>query len=279
MNTTNQGTVRRKKRRAKNNRYYVNLNMRKKSETSKKLTTAGIHLGIIVAVCAVFGALGWYVYRYMTTDPAFAIQTIHVENNVLISENQILDTMGIHTGLNIFAVDVKKATSELLELPAIKDVSIEKRFPSAVSIRVAERFPVFQFHQGCYFFVDEDGVILDTMSRQPDPTIPVVVGLEIPVVKFGTRLEQEQLDLVLQAVNAFNDSAVKSTLDVARITLSQSDTVVFTTGHNQQIVLGDDNFSYRFEKLHIIVNDLLSKRQQFASVDLRFENVPVVMRN
>ncbi|MDX9701891.1 MAG: FtsQ-type POTRA domain-containing protein [Candidatus Auribacterota bacterium] len=273
-------TNRKKKRKNKQNRYFVHLNTRRKDRgESQKYAVFGLHLAIFVVVVGVIALFGWYVNKYMSTDEAFNIQDIVVENNVLISRHQILDTMGISEGLNLFSVDVKQCTRELLKLPSIKGVLIEKQYPAKIIVRVSERFPIFQFYKGCYFFVDEDGVILDTMSRQADPTLPVVVGIDIPVINFGTRLEETQLQLALQAVRAFNDSAVKNTINVCTIDMSKSDTVIFVTGKDQQIILGDMDFSYRFEKLYTIVTDLAGRRSYFDSVDLRFENVPVVMRN
>ncbi len=270
---------RKKKRKTKHNKYYVHVNTRKKSETSPKYATLGMHAGIALLLIGVLGVFGWLVHRYMSTDESFAIRDIQVENNVLISRQQILETMGVAEGMNLFSVDVEHCTKELLDLPSIKGVSIEKQYPCKLIVRVCERFPIFQFYKGCYFFVDEDGVILDTMSRHPDPTLPVAVGLDIPVVNFGTRIESSQLQLALQAVRAFNDSTVKNTVELHTIDMSQSDTVVFVTAGNQKIVLGDDDFSYRFDKLYTIVSDLASRRRQFTAVDLRFENVPVIMGN
>ncbi len=274
---------RQKPRRGKKvNRYYVNVNAkgnrRKPRFNLATFFKAATHTVIVISFFLILTYLGIELYRFVITDQLFDIKEIYVENNVTVTEKEIVDAIGIGNAQNLFTLDLSYCMEQLEKFPNIKTASIVKKLPDTLIIRIYEREPVFQLYNGCYFYVDKEGVVLARMTRSPDPSLPVVSGITIPVIDFGARVENKELRLALKAVEAYNKSKVRKRLEINTIDISQPEKVELIASKNGRVVLGKKDFEYRLTKLNKIVDDLRRRKLAFVSIDLRFENVPVVIR-
>jgi len=268
--------IRRNRLRA--NRYNVNLSTKKGLYSGENIKTIAVHLSFVLLFFGLMVFLGVSVNKYLSNDSSFTIKTVVVENNINVSEDQVIRVLNLPKSQNIFKLKVDECADKLLQLPSVKDIRFFKKLPDKVIVRIYERTPVFQFYNGCYFYVDEEGVVLDKMTRQPDPSLPIVEGVNIPVVNFGTKLEKSQLFMAMDAVKAYNQSTVKRFVMIKNIDVSNSDNVVVLTSNGGKVYLGKDDFGYRMQKLQEISRDLNKKRVFFDVIDLRFENVPVTLR-
>ncbi len=266
-------------RKTKFNRYNVTLNSRKSNFNRKYFFNGCLQFLLIAGCGALLSFFGIKVYHYMTTDPSFMINNIIIENNITVTEKEILNAIGLCKGLNIFKANAKEYIEKISTFPNIKSATVVKQFPDTIVIKVQERTPIFQFLNGCYFFIDEEGIVLAKMSQKPDPALPIVQGVHIPEVCFGAKMEQEQLNIALKAVDAYNHSKVKTNLAIQNFDISQPDNIVIQMESGNYISIGNSDFVYKFIKLNQILQDLHKKNLVFQTIDLRFENVPVILRN
>lgn len=80
--------------------------------------------------------------------------------------NEIVKNSNIKKGGSIFALDKKKVTQALTEnVPSIKVVNIEKKFPNTVSINYVKIFEYLRIEQnGKYYCCSNDGKILRVLD-------------------------------------------------------------------------------------------------------------------
>ncbi|RJP61544.1 MAG: FtsQ-type POTRA domain-containing protein [Candidatus Auribacter fodinae] len=266
------------KKRIRYNRYYVNVRQNRQSASFRGIVKGLLQIGLLGGVLVGLYFLGVEIYRYVSTDPYFEIKKISIENNISVDDREILDTLGIRTGQNIFSLSIEGCRKQLVCFPNIRDIKIKKRLPDEIFIRVYERTPMFQLYNGAYFYVDKDGYVMAKMSREPDSSLPVVTGLDLPVVDFGTCLSLEPLELVSKAITAYQNNESLARIQIDSIDISDPEKVVFITREGGSITLGSNDFEYRLKKLDKILIDLYNRNLCFASIDLRFENVPVVVK-
>lgn len=266
-------------RKIKVNRYNVTINSRRHDLNSKSFFAVLTQFLLIAGFGVFLVFFGFKLYNYMTNDQSFMVNKILIENNITVTEKEIINAIGLCKGLNIFKINAKEYIEKISQFPNIKSATVLKKFPDTIVIRIKERTPIFQFFNGCYFFIDEEGVVLAKMAQKPDPSLPVVQGIHIPEVCFGAKMEQEQLNIALKAVSAYNHSNIKSNILFQNFDISQPDNIVIHMESGSNICLGDSDFEYRFMKLNQILQDLQRKNIVFESIDLRFENVPVILRN
>ncbi|MCD6460256.1 FtsQ-type POTRA domain-containing protein, partial [bacterium] len=252
---------------------------KKKLYSNTNIKVIAVHIVSGLFFLGILGFLVLNINKYLKNDPGFTIKKVVVENNVNVSADQIIRVLGISKNQNIFKLKVNECAEKLLKLPSIKNIRIFKKLPDKIVVRIYERTPIFQFYNGCYFYVDDEGIVLDKMTRRPDPSLPIVEGVNIPVVNFGTKLEKPQLFMAMKAVKAYNQSTVKKSITITNIDVGKSDNIVILTSSGGTIYFGKDDFLYRMQKLNEISRDLTKKQLVFNVIDLRFENVPVTLRN
>ena len=174
--------IRKNKRRV--NRYNVNLSGKKGLYSSENMKSLAIHLSFVLLFLGLIGFLWVSINKYLSNDSSFAIKKIIVENNVNVSDDQVIRVLNLPKNQNIFKLKVDECAAKLLQLPSVKDIRFFKKLPDTVIVRIYERAPVFQFYNGCYFYVDEEGIVLDKMTRKPDPSLPIVEGIKYTCCKF-----------------------------------------------------------------------------------------------
>jgi len=66
------------------------------------------------------------------------VQQIHIEGNVLLSEQQLIEAMGIQIGDSFFAIQNRTVESKIRNLTVVRDVLISKEFPGIIEVQVEE---------------------------------------------------------------------------------------------------------------------------------------------
>lgn len=137
-------------------------------------------------------AAGAAVYLFLTSS-IFSVDSIKVEGNTLMSDDEIIALSGVSRGDNMFQQTSRKVKKALLENQYIADVKIQRELPNIYIISITERVPVMAVaRSGAYVILDEEGVAVDEADSTMHATL--VTGLTIN-------------DCALGEVPEFNDSA------------------------------------------------------------------------
>lgn len=118
----------------------------------------------------------------------FVINNIKVIGNKKISRDNIISASSIQLGENIFKINTRVGKRDLMKLPYVKEVKIERKFPKGIIIHITERKEIMQIKEiSSFVLVDIDGYILDTVDTQNED-LPLLVGLKIEDKKPGDNL-------------------------------------------------------------------------------------------
>lgn len=77
-------------------------------------------------------------------SPLSHISKITISGNQNLTKQEILQQSGIRLGMSFFGVDTKDVESNLHQVSAIKQATMDKHFPSTISIQVTE-YPVIAY--------------------------------------------------------------------------------------------------------------------------------------
>lgn len=129
---------------------------------------------------------------YLMSTSIFDIKTIRVRGNHYYSEKQVITLSDAKTGVNIFwGAGDSKIKNRLREDPYFEDVSIRRRLPSTLVIKVKERKQIAAVEYGDkYVVIDPKGVVLRT--GKIDPKLTLISGLKIREMKKGQLLKVKQ---------------------------------------------------------------------------------------
>jgi len=219
----------------------------------------------LALVLAVVGLAvgGWLLLR----SPLLRVHEVKVVGAEKLDAATLAAASGLK-GENILFADTGKAKERLSQVAMIKDLSIERRWPGEMVIKVKERQPwgYWQVKDDIYV-IDDEGFVLD--NDQPGEGAPTIAQLDsdrrwLP----GEQVEVHAVDLARQLI----ESAPRS-LGRAVVGLEYSDrsglTAVLEGG--LRATFGDDrDLDYKISALYVLLEKARRDGREVHAVDLRF---------
>lgn len=116
------------------------------------------------------------VYQY-TGHLGFSINDIVVEGRHYADKNEVLTAMQAHRGMPILSVDRAAMLQRLEKMPWLAAVTIERRLPHTLYVRVHERQPLARWqYQNRVQVIDMEGKPLPPAAPRDFAQLPLVVG-------------------------------------------------------------------------------------------------------
>jgi len=145
----------------KNNNRAVN---RQKKIRSIKIRS--LHVVLIILLFLVSGYAAYSVGKFMTGWEKLDIRSFKLINAPQFKHERVKQILSRYGG-NILTLNTSELREELLGIQEIMDVSISRKLPSTVEVRLMLRKPSFQFlYKGKYYIVDREGVILSDKQKK-----------------------------------------------------------------------------------------------------------------
>ena len=231
------------------------------------------------------GAVGWFSYKawdILCADPSFMVSRIHVQGSKIFTHDQIIGKSRLGLQKNIFKANIRDAKRILEEEPLLKKVEVWRQLPDQIFITIVEREPqaqIVSFDDSTKaWLIDPDGVILSE-SQEPNSLYPLIrFKIEKKDFHRGKRLADKGLLNALSVLEVFSQSVIKKMLDLEVLEVPDEFDVVLKSKSGLVVHLGYRDFEERLIKLLSIIEDLNRKKQVPESIDLRFRDVPVVLK-
>ena len=113
----------------------------KKTKKVVKLRKKSIGMKIKECILSSFILLCSFIL-ILLFSPIFNIIQVNVEGNSKLNENFIRSESGIRIGHNILRLNKIKIKEELLKISYIEDVTINRKWPDTIVIKVKEKEPL-----------------------------------------------------------------------------------------------------------------------------------------
>ena len=112
-----------------------------------------------------------------TADAGMTVQRIRTEGQHRMSPDAIHAAVGVDLGRPIFEVDLAAARARVEAIGWVESVTVERRLPSTLHVRVVERTPVALWQRNQQLvMVDRAGMEIATESVGQFGHLPIVVG-------------------------------------------------------------------------------------------------------
>ena len=218
-----------------------------------------INIGLIIIIVFIL-MLSFYILN----TRIFIIRNIDVEGNYYLSKKNILTLSGIHTGTNIFAVDMDKHKGNLRRNPYIKDITIRRVLPNSIIIEVDERNEVAIIpYNGVYLHIDEDGYVMEVSKEYPDNKLPVLSGIKIKNFYAGKYLDTDKkavYDKSLVILKSLKDNNMDDLISEVRINGEKISLI--SAGGLIIDFNAEENIDYRLSFLKNVLIDLMGKKNE-----------------
>ena len=236
----------------------------KRPKTNRRMNP-GVLRWLLLVVPILFVGSATYV---VINSSLLRVQEIEVVGAQTLDSREL----GLITGLkdqSMLMLDVDQAYENVLSLPQVKSVSLERNWPNTITLHVMEREPVALWSVGGRdYAVAADGTVLAggaPSSAAPhivEPNSRRIMGLGDRVhpdaIAFATRIFRESPQFVGQRVQQLE---YRPDIGV---------TAVFQNG--MRVTFGDDRaYEYKVAVLSNLLDQLeTSKQRPPRNVDLRF---------
>lgn len=248
----------------------VKGNRRKKQPRDwKKL----FHQVLRTLVCLVSLTLivsgGGLMAQLLFDSTYFKIDSVQVENQVRVSEEEIVALSDVTMGSNIFELDLERIGSKIEENPWVFSARVQRLFPRSVVIRVEERSPLAVINLDYLYYVDDRGEIFKVLEAQDSLDYPVVTGLERKDLLERPEESREQLQGVMELIEELAGRHIFVLNDVSEIHLDPSgEIVLYTCSGGVPVRMGTGDYRGKLDRLERIYGDLKPRLRALKYIDL-----------
>lgn len=236
-------------------------------KSSKKVII--LTIGIIIAIVLI--ATSYYVLK----TPKFNISAISVSGNSKMNIDEIIANSGVNLGDNVISSFLKVDKEKIKSLPYISDVKVSIKFPSELSIKVAERESVYYAYdkeKNVYYRLDGYGIILEVCDRIDLKNNELLVnGITFDTeVKLGTKINDIDYSKILVFENIekkFYDTFPEQ--HITKVSFENSLTKIYLNDKIEVILPNDTNLQYNLTFLKEILSKVVDAK---GTIDMTKDN-------
>ncbi len=221
---------------------------------------------------------------YFLVVPCMEKVEIYFSGLSSYTPQQMMKTIEPATDKTFLAFSSNEAQSLLMTVPGIEEVSIEKRFPNKIFIKVKEREPVaMTFVQDgdrtVSVQIDKNGVLFaaNGSTAKLDRTIPLISGIPVENIPEGMRIPQKYRALMeqiaqIQALSQKYFAAI-SEIQVIPKEYGNYELVLYPIHSRTRILTGRQLNEEALQYMMVALDVVNSLEPNVAEIDLRYGSV------
>ena len=173
-------------------------------------------LGVVLVIA------WWVLYQ----SRWFLIEDVKVTGTKRLTVAMVLDQAQVQVGQPLMAADPHKLHDRIMELPVVRQATVERGWPHTLLIKVSERKPIAVVpSNGSYIWVDEDGHVAGKSQVRPPKKIVVRAKPETKAIKAALEVY----------------ASVPKTWNALSISAKTQDSVVVQLHRNIRITFGSSD--------------------------------------
>ncbi|NLV25500.1 MAG: FtsQ-type POTRA domain-containing protein [Deltaproteobacteria bacterium] len=221
---------------------------------------------------ALAGTGGFYGVKYLRQADIFRLERIYVENNLRVSEEDILAAAEVKPGMNLLDIDPREIGFRIERLDWVKTAAVERIFPRELRIRLEERNPLAVVKLDHFYYLDGDGTPFKLLEVGDRLDFPVVTGIDRERFLSDAQVSRKIMPAVLQLLAELRQRRFFTSGEVSEIHVDQQGELhLFAVAGGMPIRLGRDLFTGKLDRLERIYADLKPRLSLLQGIDL---NVP-----
>ena len=207
----------------------------------------------------------------------FGVRQIRVEQQVRVSEGDILEASDITIGDSLFDLELYMIGRKIEEHPWIARAYVERSFPDQVVIRVVEREVRAIIDLGYLYYVDKAGEVFKMLDAADQLDYPVITGIDRQYLLDNPDQTQGCLNLALQLMDELHERTIFNLEDVSEIHYDQQEGLILhTLVGGVPVRMGKAGFNVKLNRLEKIYNDLEPRLMALEYIDLNVTDRVIV---
>ncbi|MCI8655130.1 MAG: FtsQ-type POTRA domain-containing protein [Clostridia bacterium] len=194
---------------------------------------------------------------FLCTSSIFKIQEINISGNEQIMQEEI--QINNRIGRNIFLLSKGRIERDLKKIPYVKKVTIKKRLPNKLEIKIEERQKAYMIQsENGYLYLDNQGYILEESSI--NIAKPILIGTASQELVPGKRLEENDLKKLEDVIKIVeNCKKIKIYDIITNINISDDEEYIIYIEEKRKFIYIGDSSNLANKMLYI--EDILEKEE------------------
>ena len=219
---------------------------------------------------------GFHAHRFLTTSPQFAVSKVSFQGQHVLDNATLKRWSAAIDGQNIFTVDMRAITEKLQENPWIAGVSVQRKLPQTLQIRLQERTPYARIQLDRMVLMDNFGVLIAPDAGNHDH-LPVITGVRSEPVELGHAFKGTNLMPGLQAMHFLNRLPYFKNDPINALHVSGKSQLIFTTREKGlQVRLANGYTEEGINNLKIVLSTRDPEIFRTQYIDLSFKNKVII---
>lgn len=188
------------------------------------------------------------------------VRQIYLEGKFQYSNPQQLQTIiNQYSGVGLLAIDLSQMQSQLQQLPWIKSVNIERRWPDRIRVNVTEKSPYLQL--GNDKIISVDGAVFTPASTQQFSNLPML------------NIDKVFTPTLFSAYREMEYMLAQHGFELKQFHVNKQGEWTLDLSNDVQIEIGHHKPLFVFERFIAVLPNLNNDpEKQLKSIDLRYEN-------
>ena len=263
-----------------NKRKKLKSNRRKQEKQPrdwKKLFHRALRIGIASGSGFLLASGALLTAQMLLESGYFGVQQIRVEQQLRVSEGDILDASDIKIGDSLFDLELHMIGRKIEENPWIAKAEVERSFPDQVVIRVEEREPRAIVDLDYLYYADRDGTVFKMLEAGDNLDFPVITGVDRDRLLENADEAQDSLELALRLIDLLDKRELFNLDDVSEINYDQVDGLtIHTRVGGVPVQMGHENFDRKLNRLEAIYGDLEPRLLALKYINLNVSDRVIV---
>jgi hypothetical protein len=230
---------------------------------------------ILAAVTLLAGVVAgsWEGYRRLVRMPYFRVAEVYVEGNLQVATDEVVASLGLPPDTSLLEVDLSTLSRRILQNPWIKEASVRRRLPLALTIQVVERVPEAVFIADRRYLLSADGVILTDLDGDDLQTLPTLRAATPRRVRPGDRVLSSEMAQGLAVWRQFQLANAVQGERAHEIAIGGDGSYTVNLGQQMPIIrLHAQDMQEQLRRLGAALAASGRTLGTFAAVDLRFRD-------
>jgi cell division protein FtsQ len=263
-----------------NNRKKLKSNRRKQEKQPrdwKQLFHRLLRIGIASGSGFLLASGALLTVQMLLESGYFGVKLVRVEQQVRVSEGDILDASDIKLGDSLFDLELHMIGRKIEEHPWIARAEVERSFPDQVVIRVVERQARAIIDLDYLYYVDRQGVAFKMLESGDELDYPVITGIDRQYLLDHPDQTQNSLNLALSLMDQLEQRKLFNLDDVSEIHFDQQEgLIIYTRIGGVPVRMGKENFYAKLDRFEAIYEDLEPRLLALKYIDLNVTDRVIV---
>jgi cell division septal protein FtsQ len=217
-------------------------------------------------------------FYFFVFNPFFQINSIEIYNSTNINEDslhryvekKVAKENFLFTSRSIFFVSEKNIREDILsQTSIIKDISIEKIFPSKIKLILEEREPIAVWckkkNMEFCFYIDKEGIAFQKIKNTEKMLLPIIMEKEFVL---GEKVIEEDF---LKNIFFLRNELHKLNIEIRYFNLSKKNTIEVSLKDSWDVLFSLNNYKEEVKNLKFILEKMNQENiKKLNYIDLRF---------